>query len=61
LLDRGLIVQEGEKLNLGRAQIDLGRLKVRFILHALQLKPCQIDLRNASDLVTLIAQVENMV
>ena len=45
LLHRRAVVQQLQQLNLGRAQIDDGRLEFRLVLHAQQLDAVEIDLR----------------
>jgi hypothetical protein len=44
LIEGGPIVQEHEQLDLRCSQVDVGRLLVGLVLHALQLQPVEIDL-----------------
>ena len=60
-VDRRAVVQQREQLDLGGAQIDPRRLQVGFELHALQLQPVQIHLRDIAGFETVRAHGQHLV
>ena len=61
LFDRRPVIQQHQKLDLRRAQVDRGGLHVRFILDALQLQAVQVDARDIPCLESFAAHLKHVV
>ena len=61
LLDRSSRVEQLQQFDLGGAQIDQGRLDLRFILHTEKFDAVQIDLGNVAGVEAVAADVDDVV
>ena len=55
------VVEQLQELNLGGAQVDDGRLQLRFVLHAQQLDAVEIDLRDVAGVKPVAADGDDLV
>ena len=60
-LDRRAIVQQRQKLDLGGAQIHFRGLHIGFELHALQLQPIEIHLRDIAGFISVATDCQHVV
>ena len=61
LFDGRPVIQQHQKLDLCRAQVDRGGLQVGFILDALQLQAVQVDARDIPCLESFATQIKHVV